>query len=178
MERYGFIHEKLDIKILILFILRRLPGTVDAATLCDLVMSCDDGIDYFDYTDCLLDLVHTEHASKSEDGYQITEKGMRNAESVESSLPYSVRVKAEISVAPVAERLRRMAMIVTKHEETDGGWMAELGMSDGKGEIASMRLLVPDEATAKKMEKNFRLNAEEIYGEIVELISGEKEQNF
>lgn len=26
MDRLGFIHEKLDIKILILFILRRLPG--------------------------------------------------------------------------------------------------------------------------------------------------------
>ena len=33
MDRFGFIHEKLDIKILILFILRRLPGVVDRETL-------------------------------------------------------------------------------------------------------------------------------------------------
>ena len=36
MEGYQRIQEKLDIKILILFILRRLPGTVEPETLCDL----------------------------------------------------------------------------------------------------------------------------------------------
>ncbi len=37
MERLGFIHEKLDIKILILFLLRRLPGAQkrkDLLALC------------------------------------------------------------------------------------------------------------------------------------------------
>ena len=177
MERFGFIHEKLDIKILILFVLRRLPGAVDAATLCDLVMNCDDGIDYFDYSDCLDDLVHTEHVAVGDEGYRVTEKGARNAESVESSLPYSVRVKAEITLAPVAERLRRMAMITAKHESAEGGVMMQLGMSDGKGEIISVRLLVPDEASAKKMEKNFRLNAEDIYGKMIDIVSGEKEND-
>ena len=56
MARLGFIHEKLDIKILILFILRRLPGEVEPETLCELCQ-CDGGIDYFDYSDCLSDLI-------------------------------------------------------------------------------------------------------------------------
>ena len=43
MDRFGFIHEKLDIKILILFILRRLPGVVDRETLGELCQ-CDNGI--------------------------------------------------------------------------------------------------------------------------------------
>ena len=103
MPRYGFIREKLDIKILILFILRRLPAPVDAATLCDLV-NCDDGIDYFDYTECLEDLVRTGHVSESDESYVITDKGRKNGEYVESSLPYSVRIKAEKSAVPVAER--------------------------------------------------------------------------
>ena len=50
MDRFGFIHEKLDIKILILFILRRLPGVVDRETLGELCQ-CDNGIGYFDYSD-------------------------------------------------------------------------------------------------------------------------------
>ena len=33
MDNFGFIHDKLDIKILILFVLRRLPGAVDPETL-------------------------------------------------------------------------------------------------------------------------------------------------
>ena len=152
MPRYGFIREKLDIKILILFILRRLPAPVDAATLCDLV-NCDDGIDYFDYTECLEDLVRTGHVSESDESYVITDKGRKNGEYVESSLPYSVRIKAEKSAVPVAERLSRMAMITARHENTESGCMLVVGMSDGKGEIFSSRLLVPDEEQAKKMEK-------------------------
>ena len=36
MDNYGFIHDRLDIKILILFVLRRLPGTVDPETLLEI----------------------------------------------------------------------------------------------------------------------------------------------
>ena len=46
-ERFGFIHEKLDIKLLILFVLRRLPAPIDAESLSDLVL-IDGGIGYFD----------------------------------------------------------------------------------------------------------------------------------
>ena len=79
MGRLGFIHEKLDIKILILYILRRLPGTVDPETLAELCQ-CDSGVGYFDYSDCRADLVDTGHITESEEGYCITEKGARNAD--------------------------------------------------------------------------------------------------
>ena len=57
-ERFGFIHEKLDIKLLILFVLRRLPAPIDAESLADLVL-IDGGIGYFDYKECLAELVNT-----------------------------------------------------------------------------------------------------------------------
>ena len=56
MDHFGFIHEKMDIKILILFVLNLLPAPVDSLTLSELVF-CDDGIGYFDYSDCLAELV-------------------------------------------------------------------------------------------------------------------------
>ena len=169
MDQFGFIHEKLDIKILILFLLRRLPGVVDPSTLGDLCRQCDDGIGYFDYSDCLAELVETEHIAESEEGFAITEKGVRNADAVETSLPYSVRSKALKLLAPVEERLRRAAMITARHETGESGCTVELAMGDGKGEIIRMRLLCADEAQARSMEKKFRKNAEGYYQQIMDL---------
>lgn len=174
MGRLGFIHEKLDIKILILYILRRLPGTVEPETLAELCQ-CDSGVGYFDYSDCLAELVETEHITENEEGYCITEKGARNADAVGSSLPYSVRAKANKLIAPVEERMRRAAMITAKHYNTDdGGMTVELAMSDGMGEIIHLSFLCAGEEQAKLIQKNFRRDAEGYYQKIVELLSGEQ----
>lgn len=170
MDQYGFIHEKLDIKILILYILRRLPGHVDAETLRGLVM-CDDGISYFDYTDCLSELVTGGNVEETEEGFAVTEKGARNAEAVESSLPYSVRTKSARLLAPVQERLRREASIVTKHELNDDGCTVTLAMGDGKGDLIRLSFVCAGEEQAKKIEANFRRDAESYYQRIAEMLS-------
>lgn len=171
MERFGFIHEKLDIKILILYILRRLPAEVDAETLAQLTLF-DDGISYFDYSDCLAELSKTEHLEQGETGIRITEKGERNGSTIENSLPYSVRKKADSLIAPVAAKLRRNSMIGTSHKiDEQGGVKVALSLEDGMGEIINMSLLVPDEELAIKIEKNFRGKAEKIYNAIVDILS-------
>ena len=87
----GFIHDKLEIKFLILYITARVIEPIPFDTVWDLAM-CDEGVDYFDFSECLADLVKTGHLTLSEDGlYAITDKGLRNSRICESSLPYSVR---------------------------------------------------------------------------------------
>ncbi|MCD8115759.1 MAG: DUF4364 family protein [Oscillospiraceae bacterium] len=169
MENLGFIRDKLDIKILILFILEKLPGPVEPLVLSDLTL-LDGGFTWFDYTDCLADLVKTGHISEADGKYEITEKGRRNVNTVASSLPYSVRAKAERLTAPVAAAMSRSSMIETASEPgANGGKTVSLRLSDGMGEIISMRLAVPDEAQAQRMESLFRDRAEEIYNRILQI---------
>ena len=69
----GFIQDELEIKFLILYIAARVIEPVPFDTILDLTL-CDDAIDYFDFSDCLTDLVRTEHLTLSDDGlYFITE---------------------------------------------------------------------------------------------------------
>ena len=60
MARHGFIHDKLDIKFLILYITARVIEPIPFDTVLELTL-CDDAIDYFDFSECLADLVKTEH---------------------------------------------------------------------------------------------------------------------
>ena len=172
MDNFGFIHGELDTKILILYVLRRLPRPVDADTLAELC-SFDNGVSWFDYADCLADLVDTGHVERLSGGrYAITEKGSANGEAAETSIPYSVRRKADRLLEPVAAVMRRDAMIDAAHEQAEGGGvLVRLRLSDGKGEVMGLEILVPDEDTAGAMEKTFRADAEGLYQRIIEILT-------
>lgn len=173
MDHHGFIHEKLDIKLLILFILSRLPAPVDRGTLDELCQQCDDGVGYFDYSDCLGELIASGHVIGEDEEYCATEKGKRNGKEIENNLPYSVRARAIRLLAPVEERLARAAMIRADSTTDEEGCHVKLSMSDGKGEVVSLSVLCAGEDQAKTMKKNFRRNAEKIYQRIVEILCEE-----
>ena len=60
MSGWGFVHEKLDIKFLILYVAARVVEPVPFEDMLELSM-CDDGFGYFDFSDCLAELVASEH---------------------------------------------------------------------------------------------------------------------
>lgn len=172
-ERFGFIRDKIDIKILILFVLRRLPESVDLPTLAELVI-CDDGIGYFDFAECVSELIDTGHIYYSDEKYSITEKGRRNGEITESSLPYSVRIKAEKNANIQSQHQKRNALINTSHEYKNRiGYTVNLALSDGISNVISMDLTVGSEAQAIYIENKFRKNAENIYSTILEILTNE-----
>lgn len=178
MDRLGFIHEKLDIKILILFVLGRLPGPVSFETLSELVM-VDEGFDYFEYSQCLAELVRTGHVEQSENSYRITKLGSENGETVESSIPYSVRAKAERKAQPLIAKMKRDNQILTSHQKAEnGGCKVSLSLSDGIGNIIAMTLLAADDDQAKLMEKNFRADAENVYHRIIALLTDENKEGI
>ena len=67
MPGKGFVQDELDLKVLILYIAARVIEPVPFDTILDLTL-CDDAIDYFDFSECLRDLVDTGHLTLSEEG--------------------------------------------------------------------------------------------------------------
>lgn len=172
--RLGFVQSEMDLKVLILYILRRLPEAASWEELTDTTLLTDSGIGYFDFSECVADLVRTEHIEKSEAGYTVTEKGRQNGEAMESSLSYSVRVRADKAAAALSEVQRRRGMIRATHElRSRGGFTVHLSMSDGVGPILDLQLLTGDEKQTAKIEGNFKKNAEKLYQKMIKLLSEE-----
>lgn len=169
-EHFGFIREKLELKILILFILRRLPEPVTFEELSNLTL-CDEGITYFDFAECLSELVATGHITTDGHTYGLSEKGARNGEITEDSIPYSVRMKAEKNAADLRLQMSRKSMITAVHEiRRKGGYTVELSLSDGISEVISMKLYAANETQAKALEEGFVKKAENIYNNVIKMI--------
>ena len=169
-RRFGFIHEKFEIKILILFILRHLTTAIPIDVLAELTL-CDDGIGYFDFMECVEELISTKHIVFENNLYSITEKGARNGEATENSIPFSVRQIASSAVATVRSSQHRDSMIKTLHKGNDDGTCtAVLSMSDGLGDVIKVELYNVSEEQATKLENGFHKNAEKVYNALIEAI--------
>ena len=168
MNGFGFISDKLEIKFLILYIAARVVGPVPFEVLQDLSM-CDGGVDYFRFSECLADLVRTEHLTLDAAGlYAITEKGRQNSAACESSLPYSVRMQVERNLVAHNERLKRRELVEARVEErSEGGYIVELSLRDELDELMGLRLLVTRQEMAQDLQKRFQDRAEELYTKIM-----------
>lgn len=178
MAGHGFIQNKLEIKFLILYITTRVIQPIPFDTVLDLTM-CDDGIGYFDFSECLNDLVKTGHLTLSEDGlYSITDKGIRNSQICESSLPYSVRLRCDKNISIINRKLRRKSQVRASTEVRDNGtYTVQLNLDDDMGSVMDLRLAMPREDMAQELADRFRKNPERLYSEIMRvLMSSEPEE--
>lgn len=166
----GFIQDKLEIKFLILYIAARVEEPVPFDTILDLTL-CDDAIDYFDFSECLADLVRTEHLTLDQNGlYALTDKGRRNGAACDSSLPYSVRQRCDRNLAEWNRKLRRRRQVKASVEpRPNGTYTARFQLSDDKGGVMDLKLMMVDQAQAKAAAKRFQESPEELYGRIVRL---------
>lgn len=130
MARYGFIHDKLDIKFLILYFMARVAAPIDFPTLTELTV-CDDGIGYFEFAEAVSELVESGHLTLEDGLYSITEKGRENGAACESSLPYSVKRNCSAQLVKLNGILRRNAQVRAETEpRPEGGYSARMFLDD------------------------------------------------
>ena len=170
----GFIHDKLDIKLLVLYIMDRVAAPIDFATLTDLAL-CDSGVDYFQFAEAAAELVESGHLTKDGEFYSVTGKGRRACSAGESSLSPVVRRRCDQRLVPLNQALKRKAQVRAELRPQAGGYDVCLTMDDDQGSLFSLTLLTPSQEDGQRIADQFLQHPDRIYNGILGVLLAEQE---
>lgn len=177
MQRLGFIHDMLDVKVLILFVMSRVSYPATVQQIYELCYQ-DDCVSYFDVCAAIPQLVTSGHlAEKEPELYEITEKGRADGSLTQDSIAYTVRCRAENAVSRFNRQLRRSSFVKTRLEpHPDGDYSLHLSLDDETGSLMKLELTAPNQRQAVRLGKLFEKKAEIIYNMMMaELLEDEDE---
>ena len=168
MERHGFIHDILDVKLLILYVMSLVEEPVTAQTIYELCYQ-DECLSYFDVQEAVPQMVETGHLEKQgEDLYVITDKGRETVEITHDSIAFPVKHRAKIAVERLNRTNKREQFIRTEiRKKENGEYSVLMGLDDFQGQLMNLELTMPTLQQARRLEMAYRKNAEAVYQSVM-----------
>lgn len=179
MQRLGFIHDMMDVKVLILYVAARSNYPMSVQEIYELCY-VDDGLSYFDVCTAVPEMVSTGHLEEVDGGkYRITEKGRVDGELTADSIAYTVKQKAENTVAKFNRQLKRSSYVKTQVIPRENGDISVImTLDDEVGNLMTLELMAPDQRQAVRLSKMFEKKAEMLYTlTMSELLDAEESLN-
>ena len=177
MQRLGFIHDMLDVKVLILFVMGKVSYPVTMQEIYELCYQ-DECLSYFDVCTAVPEMVKSGHLKELEnDTYGITEKGKADGSLTEDSIAFTVKQKAENAVDRFNRQIRRSSFVKTQIIPRDSGdFSVIMSLDDEMGNLMTLELVAPDQRQAVRLGKLFEKKAENVYNlTMLELLDEEEE---
>ena len=177
MQRLGFIHDMLDVKVLILFVMNRVSYPVTVGEIYELCYQ-DDCLSYFDVCTAIPEMVKSGHLKEEEgDRFTITDKGRADGSLTEDSIAFTVKQRAENAVAKYNRQIRRSSFVKTQVIPRDSGdFSVIMSLDDEVGNLMTLELVAPDQRQAVRLGKLFEKKAEMVYNlTMAELLDEEDE---
>ena len=177
MQRLGFIHDMLDVKVLSLFVMARVNYPVTSNEVYELCYQ-DDCLSYFDVCTAIPEMVKSGHLKELEEQkYEITDKGRADGSLTEDSIAFTVKQRAENAVAKYNRQIRRSSFVKTQVIPRDGGdYSVIMALDDEMGNLMTLELVAPDQRQAVRLGKLFEKKAEMVYNlTMAELLDEEDE---
>ena len=177
MQRLGFIHDMMDVKVLILFVTARSNYPLTVQEIYELCYQ-DDCLSYFDVCTAVPEMVKSGHLQENGEGkFEITAKGKEAGELVEDSIAFTVKQKAEAAVQRYNRQLRRSSLVRTQVvNREDGSCVVIMSLNDEMGPLMTLELQAPDSRNAVRLAKLFENKAENVYSLVMmELLDEESE---
>ena len=164
MKRLGFIHDMMDVKVLILFVTARASYPMSAQEIYELCYQ-DECLSYFDVCTAVPEMVTSGHLKQLEgEKYQITEKGKADGALTEDSIAFTVKQRAENAVNRFNRQLRRSSFVKTRIiPRDDGEFSVIMALDDEVGNLMTLELAAPNQRQAVRLGKLFEKKAESIY---------------
>ena len=177
MQRLGFIHDMLDVKVLILFVMARVSYPVNIQQIYELSYQ-DDCLSYFDVCTAVPEMVKSGHLKElEEEHFEITEKGKADGALTEDSIAFTVKQRAENAVSRFNRQIRRSSFVKTQIIPRDNGDFSVLmALDDERGNLLTLELMAPNQRQAVRLGKLFERKAEVVYNlTMAELLDDEDE---
>ena len=176
MQRVGFIHDMMDVKVLILFVTARSNYPMTCSEVYELCYQ-DDCLSYFDVCTAIPEMVASGHLEQQDERYQITEKGRQDGAVTEDSIAFTVRQRAENAVARFNRQLRRSSFVKTQVIPRENGECSVvMSLDDEFSNLMTLELVAPNQRQAVLLSKRFENKAELIYNlTMTELLEEESE---
>lgn len=177
MEK-GFIHDMLDVKILILYIMARVLYPVDLQKIYELAYQ-DDCLSYFDLAQAVPDMVESGHLEEV-DGkrFVITQKGREACTVTEDAIAYPVMQRAKAAVERFNDAVRRSSFVKTEITPRENGdFSVRMTLNDEVSNLLQMELMAPTQKQAYRLARAFTERAEVVYKTIMDqLLTKPKEE--
>ena len=177
MQRLGFIHDMMDVKVLILYVMAHVNYPVTVQQIYELCYQ-DECLSYFDVCTAVPQMVESSHLRQVEDEcYVITEKGKADGALTQDSIAFSVKQRAENAVARFNRQIRRSSFIKTQITERKSGDFSVIMMLDDEaGNLMTLELVAPNQRQAVRLAKLMEKKAESVYNlTMTELLDDEDE---
>ena len=177
MKRLGFIHDMMDVKVLILYVTARSNYPMTVQEIYELCYQ-DECLSYFDVCTAVPEMVDSGHLRQLEqDRYEITDKGRQDGELTADSIAFTVKMRAENAVNRFNRQLRRSSYVKTRVIRREGGDCSVImSLDDEMGNLMTLELMAPDQRQAVRLSRLFEKKAELIYNlTMTELLEGEDE---
>ncbi len=178
MQRLGFIHDMMDVKVLILFVMSRVNYPVSCQEIYELCYQ-DECLSYFDVCTAVPEMEKSGHLEALEaDQYQITPKGRETCGLTEDSIAFTVKQKAENAVARFNRQIKRSSFVKTQIlKREQGDFSVMMSLDDEMGNLMTLELLAPDQRQAMRLAKLYENKAENVYNLIMtELLDEEEDE--
>ena len=176
MRRLGFIHDMLDVKVLVLFVMTKVSYPVTMQEIYELSYQ-DDCLSYFDVCTAVPEMVTSGHLKQEGDTYVITDKGRADCSLTEDSIAFTVKQKAENAVDRFNLQIRRSSFVKTQIiPRENGDYSVMMSLDDEIGNLMTLELVAPDQRQAVRLGKLFEKKAENVYNlTMAELLDDEDE---